>query len=38
MKGVDRDGVAAGIDNYCMAHPTDILATAAWAFFQTHPR
>jgi hypothetical protein len=38
LRGTDRDGVLAWIDNYCQAHPLEKIFTAAWAFVHAHPR
>lgn len=37
LDNVDAEGVWAWIDNYCQAHPIDNIATAAEAFYFTHP-
>jgi hypothetical protein len=38
LKGMDANGVAAWVDNFCRAHPIDDIATAAEAFVREHPR
>lgn len=38
LRGVDGFGVAAWIDNYCLAHPIDHIVGAAKAFYNAHPR
>ncbi len=35
--GVDDEGVWAWVDNYCQAHPLDLLIQAAVAFRMAHP-
>ncbi len=37
LNGVDTQGVWARIDNYCAAHPLDLVATAGSAFVAAHP-
>ena len=35
---VDAQGVGGWIDNYCQAHPLDVIAKAASAFVSAYPR
>jgi hypothetical protein len=37
LDGVDAEGVWAWIDNYCRAHPIEVLGQAAAAFYYAHP-
>lgn len=37
LRGVDINGVLGWIDNYCHAHPLDLIENAAWAFINAHP-
>jgi hypothetical protein len=38
LRGVDAQGVGGWIDNYCQAHPLDVIAKAASAFVSAYPR
>jgi hypothetical protein len=38
LQGMDAEGVAGWIDNYCRAHPIEHIKDAAAAFFAAHPR
>jgi hypothetical protein len=38
LTGTDKDGVLGWVDNYCQAHPLDLIAAAGWAFVRAHPR
>ena len=38
LNGTDTDGVFAWIDNYCGAHPLEMISDAAHAFVTAHPR
>jgi hypothetical protein len=37
LRGVDAEGVAGWLDNYCQAHPLQKLVDAAKAFVDEHP-
>jgi hypothetical protein len=38
LEGVDAYAVWAWVDNYCRAHPLEIIANAAKAFILEHPK
>jgi hypothetical protein len=38
LHGTDAEGVWAWIDNYCQAHPLDLMIDAGTAFVVAHPR
>jgi hypothetical protein len=38
LNGMDGSGISAWIDNYCRVHPIDMIAAAAAAFSEVHPR
>lgn len=37
LKGMDAQGVFHFVDNYCQAHPTDLIGRAAVEFAKQHP-
>src|SRR5215472_16358814 len=38
MQGVDANAVRAWMDDYCRAHPLELIMTAGEAFIREHPR
>jgi hypothetical protein len=38
LNGTDAEGVFAWLDNYCHAHPLDLIHVAADAFVSAHPK
>jgi len=36
-QGVDREAILAWVDNWCGAHPLEVIVTAARAFTDAHP-